>query len=98
MKKLRSLGRLALLLALALIFLFPFYWLVLSSFKTQAQIFSLPPQWIPDKLHVENYSGVIRETDLGRAFVNSVVIAVGDRKSTRLNSSHVVTSRMPSSA
>ena len=77
MKKLTDLGRVILLLALALIFLFPFYWLVLSSFKTQAQIFSLPPRWIPDALHLENYTGVVRETGLGRAFLNSAVIAAG---------------------
>ena len=31
-------------------------------------------------------------------YIMSVVVAFGDRKSTRLNSSHPTTSRMPSSA
>ena len=35
---------------------------------------------------------------LGRTQAEAVVLSTGDRKSTRLNSSHPTTSRMPSSA
>ena len=38
------------------------------------------------------------ETTVGRLSVNSIVLNSSDRKSTRLNSSHVSESRMPSSA
>ena len=47
---------------------------------------------------------VMPEGEQGRAFVNAttsrklVVLGAGDRKSTRLNSSHMSESRMPSSA
>jgi ABC-type glycerol-3-phosphate transport system permease component len=68
-----SRGGLYLLLAVAAaLFIFPFYWLLISAFKTQAQIFALPPQWIPHPATVRNFGDVARETNLLRAFLNSV--------------------------
>lgn len=37
----------AFLLTSAIAFVFPFYWLVTSAHKTQEQIFTIPPQWLP---------------------------------------------------
>ena len=65
------------LAALSLVFLFPFYWLAISAFKSQSQIFATPPQWIPSPLEWRNFVDIFRETHLLRAFVNSVVIAAG---------------------
>ena len=62
---------------LALIFLFPFYWLAISAFKSQSQIFSLPPQWIPRPPRFANFTQLYAETNLIRAFFNSVLIAAG---------------------
>jgi ABC-type glycerol-3-phosphate transport system permease component len=63
---------------LALLFAFPFYWLFTSAFKTQAQIFTVPPQWLlfPGTLH--NFVDLFRETNLPRAFVNSVITSTGN--------------------
>src|ERR1051326_2798828 len=49
---------------------------------------------------VELPSGIQLQTDPARAVADAafVVVAVPDRKSTRLNSSHIPLSRMPSSA
>lgn len=62
----------------ALIFLFPFYWLLVSSFKTQAQIFTMPPQWLPHPPTGRNFADVAREANLLRAFLNSVVTSGGN--------------------
>lgn len=62
---------------LALLFVFPFFWLLTSAFKTQAQIFTVPPQWLPRPLIVRNFVDLWRETNLPRAFLNSVVISGG---------------------
>jgi multiple sugar transport system permease protein len=43
-----SLSRHAVLLAVALVFLLPFYWMVISAFKTKRDIFARPPEWFPD--------------------------------------------------
>jgi len=65
------------LLALAVVFMFPFYWLAVSAFKSQAEIFALPPQWLPDPPRFSNFNDLLRETNVLRAFFNSVVVAVG---------------------
>ncbi len=66
-----------LLTLLAVLFVFPFYWLVISAFKTQAQTFTLPPQWVPNPLVLGNFADLYRETNLFRAFLNSTIISSG---------------------
>ncbi len=41
--------------AIAVIMLLPFFWLVSSSLKTQTEIFASPPQWLPDPIRWQNY-------------------------------------------
>lgn len=45
-------------LVLSAIFLIPFLWVVSTSLKGNEQIFTVPPQWIPERLHLENYARV----------------------------------------
>ena len=66
-----------LLAGLAVLFVFPFYWLLISAFKDREAIFTLPPQFIPRPWHLLNFVKVFQETNLIHAFVNSVVIALG---------------------
>ena len=44
-----------LLLVMGFIMIMPFVWLVSSSLKSQIDIFSYPPKWIPNSIHWENY-------------------------------------------
>jgi cellobiose transport system permease protein len=68
-----------LLIALSLVFLFPFYWLFISAFKGTEQIFVTPPQWIPAPWQTSNFRDVLdmQHVDVFRSFFNSVVISVG---------------------
>ena len=43
-----------LLIGASLIFLLPFYWMVVSALKTNSQIFARPMQWWPDTVHWSN--------------------------------------------
>ncbi|HDP34829.1 MAG TPA: carbohydrate ABC transporter permease [Candidatus Hydrogenedentes bacterium] len=61
----------------AVVFLFPFYWLMVSAFKTREQMFTLPPQFIPRPVVLENFTNVFAATPLARAFLNSCIIAGG---------------------
>lgn len=60
----------------AIPFLFPLLWIVLASFKTQAQIVTTPPLWIFTPT-LENYQSVFIDQQFGRFLLNSSVIAVG---------------------
>jgi multiple sugar transport system permease protein len=64
----------ATLAMLALAFLFPLLWVVGLSFKTQIQVFAIPPLvlWTPT---LANYVSVLRSSDFLQAFINSLVIA-----------------------
>jgi multiple sugar transport system permease protein len=44
-----------LLIAVALLFMVPFYWMLITSLKTQGEVFTTPVQWWPSTLHWENY-------------------------------------------
>ncbi len=65
------------LAALAALFLFPFYWLLISAFKAKDQIFALPPQWWPSPWRFVNFASTFEKTNIVRAFFNSTVIAAG---------------------
>ena len=62
---------------LAIVFLFPFYWLLISAFKTQPQIFATPPRLLPIPPAWNNFVDIWQETTLLRAFINSSVTTAG---------------------
>ncbi|MBN2311201.1 MAG: carbohydrate ABC transporter permease [Candidatus Hydrogenedentes bacterium] len=73
----KRLAWITVLLAVSALFIFPFYWLLISAFKTRAQIFTMPPQFIPMPVVLENFANVLAQTGLARAFLNSCIIAAG---------------------
>jgi N-acetylglucosamine transport system permease protein len=56
---------------------FPLLWVVLSSFKDDAQILKEPLSLIPDSLHWDNFSRAWGEGHIGSFFLNTVVIVGG---------------------
>ncbi|MDB4896295.1 MAG: sugar transporter permease [Firmicutes bacterium] len=55
-------------------FMFPFAWMLLSSFKTQAQIMSMPPQGL-FKGSLKNYVEVFQGQEFGWFIINSFIVA-----------------------
>lgn len=70
----RRLLRHALLIALSLLFLTPFVWMVSTSLKTNAQVVEWPPRWIPNPVQVENYPDVFRTVPLLTYARNTLII------------------------
>ncbi len=64
----------ALMAPLCLAFLFPFLWLVRSSFMTQAEIFTMPVQWLPRQLLWSNFSDAFNYAPFGLYFRNTFMI------------------------
>jgi len=66
---------------LAIVWLLPIVWVVVTSFKVTADIVKLPPEWVPWPATLDHYHEVLlgssRTARIGRAFVNSIVVAVG---------------------
>lgn len=65
------------LLALgALIMVFPFFWMLLSSVKTAAEVNTMPPTFWPAEPVFENYTFAFSKAPFGIYFVNSVIVTV----------------------
>jgi multiple sugar transport system permease protein len=69
------------LLALAILWLLPVVWMVVTSLKLPENIVRVPPEWIPLPPTLEHYHEVLfsssRTARIGRAFVNSLIVALG---------------------
>lgn len=59
LNRLWRVATIVILVAIAIVMLLPFVWLVSSSLKQQHQIFQYPPQWIPNPVQWENYSNAL---------------------------------------
>jgi multiple sugar transport system permease protein len=64
---------------IVVIFLFPLYWLVVTSFKTEAEIFRSPQTWFPQEWQFKSYTEQLTGSsfDIVAGFRNSLAIAVG---------------------
>ncbi len=56
--------------------LFPFAWMVSTSLKPDAELFTLPPRLIPSPFAPENYGRVAEAFPLGRFLLNSLIVAL----------------------
>jgi multiple sugar transport system permease protein len=65
-----------LLLAGCAIMLLPFFWMLTTSFKTQAEALRVPPQWIPVSFRWQNYVEAWNAAPFGRYFFNSFFMAI----------------------
>lgn len=66
----------ATMIALVLIMILPFGWMLSTSLKTQQYILRTPPELIPNPLSFESYTQLAERIDMGRTFFNSVFVAV----------------------
>jgi multiple sugar transport system permease protein len=60
-------------IAIALVVLFPFLWMLSSSFKTQIDIIAWPPKLVFEPT-LQNYRKVFGEQDFLKYFVNSTIV------------------------
>jgi multiple sugar transport system permease protein len=59
----------SLLIALSLVFFFPFYWMVSTALKAEYKVFVWPPQWIPDPVLWSNFKDAL--------FKNTMILEIG---------------------
>jgi multiple sugar transport system permease protein len=91
LKSKRTVGRYLIWLLLGLgsiAMLLPFYWLVVTSFKYQKEILSLPVSWWPREFTLQHWVDAFKIANFGRYFLNSTII------STVLTIGNVITSAL----
>lgn len=54
--------------------LLPFVWLVRSALMGSSQIFTAPPEWIPEPFEWANFSGALTSVPFARYFLNTMII------------------------
>jgi len=64
-----------LLAACAVVTLLPYAWMVSSSFKPNVEIFSAAVQFVPAQPILDNYTEAVARQPVGRAILNSVIVA-----------------------
>ena len=68
----RWLGYLMLAIAVVLVGL-PMYWMLIAAFKTNQEIFTSPPTWIPLAPTFDNFPAAWRQAPFGNFYINSLV-------------------------
>lgn len=69
----------ALSLVILAVLLFPLYWTLATSLKTEQEIFQIPPTLWPEKLNLASYTAQLEHGDFNmfRSFANSLGISCG---------------------
>lgn len=65
----------ALMTVILTVFVGPYIWMFATSVKSQADVYAWPPNIIPTDIHWENFVRIWQETNLPRAFLNSVFVS-----------------------
>jgi multiple sugar transport system permease protein len=63
------------LIVLSLAALFPFYWMVSGSLKTEFETFQFPPTLYPHEPTLDNYLGITHDLPFGLFYLNTLKIA-----------------------
>jgi multiple sugar transport system permease protein len=74
----RRIGAYVVLIAGGLVMMVPFFWMLLTSLKTRAEVFGSPPLSLPTGPHWENYErmwNAFGDVTFGTFFLNSLKIA-----------------------
>lgn len=65
-----------LLTVLLFLVVLPFVWMLLGSVKTQTELMSVPPKWVPEHPTLDNFRRLFASQPWGRFFANSTIVAV----------------------
>ncbi len=66
----------AFLIAMAVIVLFPFYWMIISSLKSLAEYRESVPTFWPRQVLFSNYAEAFSTAKLGQLFINTMIVGI----------------------
>jgi multiple sugar transport system permease protein len=74
--RLGTIGKHVILILIAGVMAYPFYFMITSSFKDIFEATRTPPTLFPTELHPENYSDAWNKAPWGRYFVNTIIVSI----------------------
>lgn len=75
-RDLRSAAWYALLVGIVIVMVFPLIWMLLNSFKTEADFYTWPPTLFPREWSLDAYRQLFGQTNISVWFRNSVIISL----------------------
>lgn len=63
-------------IGVCIMFVFPFFWMIATSFKTFSESLQFPPTLWPETFTVEAYITVFEKLEFGKYLVNSIIVVV----------------------
>ena len=73
-KKLKAIIIVSTIVIIAIIAIFPVYWIIVGAFKTSTQLLSIPPKWVFQP-RLDAFEAIFKKQGLLQNFINSLVIA-----------------------
>jgi ABC-type glycerol-3-phosphate transport system permease component len=67
----------AMLLAVAMMMVLPFLWMISTSVKPPGSAFGYPPQFIPETIDPSAYGRLFTLVNFGQYFINTIIVTVG---------------------
>lgn len=64
------------LFILAVIMVFPFYWMIISALKSKTEYDAAIPTLFPHAVHWENFANAWQAADFGRYMINTLIVGV----------------------
>jgi multiple sugar transport system permease protein len=61
---------------MALVWVFPLYWAIITALKKEENTLMNPPQWFPNPLTFEAFARVLSESALLRWYLNSIIVGL----------------------
>lgn len=65
----------AVLIFSSLVIGLPFFWMIITSVKSPAEVAMFPPIWIPEKFRWDNFKTAWELAPFGRFYINSIITA-----------------------
>ena len=60
----------------AIIMIFPYFWMIMSAFKTPAEVNTTPPTIFPSNFNFDNFKYAFETAPFGMYFINSLIVTV----------------------
>ena len=76
-KRIVTVFQYALAIIVTLVALFPLYWMLISSVKSQDEVLRLNPTFWPQEFHFENYLHVMKKVNFGKYYLNTIIMTAG---------------------
>lgn len=76
-KKIAAVVQYTLAIIITICVMFPLYWMIVSSFKSQEEILLLKPTLWPREWHPENYINVFKRANFAKYYYNTIIMTAG---------------------